>query len=70
MIYTDGTHMVGDTLEELHAFAKSIGLSRSYFHGTRKGHPHYDLLGKWKSVAMMNGVKVVSSKEIIKIIKG
>jgi hypothetical protein len=47
MIYTDGVHMVADSLAELHAFASSIGLKRIYFHGVRKGHPHYDLTNKW-----------------------
>lgn len=43
MVYTDGTHMVADSLNELHYFASSIGLNRCWFSGTRKGHPHYDL---------------------------
>ena len=70
MIYSDGIHMIADTLEELHAFANSVGLSRSYFHGTRKGHPHYDLIGKWKNIISVYNIKIVSSREIINILKG
>lgn len=43
MVFTDGVHMVANTVEELHEFAESIGLKRHFFHGVRKGHPHYDL---------------------------
>jgi len=46
MIWYDGIHMMTDSddLEELHAFAERIGMSRSKFqdHPT---HPHYDVWG-------------------------
>jgi hypothetical protein len=35
------SHMFADTLEELHAFAKRIGLRREWFQDKRL--PHYDL---------------------------
>lgn len=54
MVYTDGVHLVADTLGELHKFAFSIGLKYCYFEGTRKGHPHYDLLN-WKKKALWCG---------------
>jgi len=57
--------MVADNLNELHEFAKSIGLKRTYYHGVRKKHPHYDLLGKWKKLAINAGAVVVSSKVIL-----
>ena len=67
-IYTDGTHMVSDeNLEELHSFAVEIGLKRHWFEGTRKNHPHYDLTGKNKQLAIDSGAILVSSKEIVKI---
>ena len=42
MIYTDGTHLVADSLEELHDFAQKIGLKRGWFEKART-HPHYDI---------------------------
>jgi hypothetical protein len=54
MIYTDGTHLVADTLPELHKFAKEIGLNRCYFEGVKKGHPHYDLKN-WKKQMLWDG---------------
>lgn len=39
--WKDSCHMYADTLDELHAFAKSIGLKRAWFQDKRV--PHYDL---------------------------
>lgn len=47
MVYTDGTHLVADSLSELNLFAEQIGLNRCYFEGIKKNHPHYDLKN-WK----------------------
>lgn len=41
-VYTDGVHLVADTVDELHQFAKSINLNRCWFMNHKK-HPHYDL---------------------------
>jgi hypothetical protein len=66
MIYTDGIHMVADSLEELHEFATRIGLKRIYFHGVRKGHPHYDLVTKKsKKAALEGGAVEVNRREIL-----
>lgn len=46
MIYTDGVHVVADSLEELHAWAKRVGIGRHRFHGMRRRHPHYDVTPK------------------------
>ncbi|MFW6015158.1 MAG: DUF4031 domain-containing protein [bacterium] len=32
-------------------------------------HPHYDIWGKAKERALENGAKVVSSKEIVRILR-
>lgn len=36
-------HMTADSLDELHAFAESIGVKRCWFERSRRGVPHYDL---------------------------
>lgn len=65
-VYTDGVHMVADSLEELHEFATRIALSRSYFEGVRKGHPHYDLTNeRRREMAYEAGAVKVSSREIL-----
>jgi hypothetical protein len=40
-VYTDGIHLVADSLDELHAFAHGIYLVKGWFQDGR--HPHYDL---------------------------
>jgi hypothetical protein len=70
MIYTDMIHLIADDLNELHEFAKNIGLHRNYFHGVRKGHPHYDLTSKHiKNKVIERNVKIISSKDIVNIFK-
>ena len=81
MIYTDKIHMVADSLEELHQFAQKIGLSRAYFEGTMKKHPHYDLVNekkkplydlfgkKFMDKAIENGAVVVRDRKILEISK-
>lgn len=64
-VYTDGVHLVADTIEELHAFALSIGMKRSWFQNHRK--PHYDLLGRRAETAYLKGAKKISDRECVRI---
>lgn len=82
MIYVDSAgHLVTDgPMEELHVFAEKIGLKRTWFQA-KKRFPHYDLcmrdLNTGKLVphkklietAFHLGAKVVSSKEIVLVLK-
>lgn len=70
MLYSDNTHLVADSLEELHLFCKKVGIKRCWFEGTKKGHPHYDIPKNYKSIiSLMNEVKKVGSKKILHISK-
>lgn len=65
MILTDGIHLVStESAEELHAFARRIGLARARYEGVRKGHPHYDLTRKAKARAILAGAVGVTSREL------
>ena len=67
MIFTDGTHLVGESLEELHKFAQEIGLKYEWFQDHCR-HPHYDLTTiKMARKAIKTGAKLVSPKNIVKI---
>jgi hypothetical protein len=57
-------HMVADTVDELHAFAESLGIRR-HFQNTRI--PHYDVCLSTRARAIKMGAKEVSSREIIKM---
>lgn len=76
MVYTDKTHLIADSLTELHSFAKKLGLKREWFqfkipneNGGISFKPHYDLFGSKKQKAIDLGAKLVSSKEIVAICK-
>lgn len=70
MIYTDGVHLVSTDLEELHVFAKKIGLKRCWFQGTRRHRfPHYDLTTPHKSeVAIQSGAVFVTSRQLVSVL--
>jgi hypothetical protein len=71
MIYYDGTgHLISDeSLEELHAFAKKLGLKKSWFQekSGRNYHPHYDLttLNKREDAAK-RGATYVSPQTLLR----
>ena len=47
-------HLVADTLEELHAFAGTLGLRRDWFQ-TRASYPHYDVTVPMRRRALILG---------------
>jgi hypothetical protein len=71
MIYTDGAHLVAESLTELCAYADKIGLNRYWLHlSGRNTHPHFDICGKVKERILADiNVKRVSAKEIVRICK-
>lgn len=70
MIYTDNVgHMVADSLEELHDFAKELGLKREWFQDHPR-HPHYDLTTqRMRNKALRLGAQLADRREIVKTIK-
>ena len=70
MIYVDDMgHMIADTEDELHEFARRLKLKRSWYQDKGK-YPHYDLTTKRKrNKAVILGAKQVTSRQIIKISK-
>lgn len=59
-------HMVADSLEELHAFAKQIKVEPHFFHRARSCH-HYDIVEHQKLAALVLGAVSVRSREIVRI---
>lgn len=64
MTYTDGTHLVADTLHELHEFAKKIGLRREKYLTTP--HPQYELTGPVLEIALKSGCERITPNELLK----
>jgi hypothetical protein len=71
MVYTDGNHLVADSLQELYEYADKVGLDRDWmkFMG-RTVHPHFDIFGNVKSRVLQDAnVKQVTVRELVKITK-
>lgn len=64
------SHLVTSSpdIEELHQFAESIGLKRSWFQEyTKVGHlyrPHYDVTDNKRAAALQAGAIAISIKEL------
>lgn len=62
-------HLVSDVnLAELHAFARSIGVSLRGFHD-KPGQPHYDLIEPYIDRAAAAGAQLVSPKVIVTVLR-
>lgn len=58
-------HMATDgDIEELHKFAESIGMQRSWFQHKDSRHPHYDLTAGMRVKAVAKGAIEVTSTEL------
>ena len=62
--YPTVTHLYADTLDELHAFAKRLGLRREWFQN-RKNLPHYDLNSSRRKVAVSLGAIETTRKHLV-----
>ena len=66
--YDNSSHLVGDTEDELHDFAKKLGLKREWFHEHRKLN-HYDLYKNTRSKAVKMGAIEITRREIVNMMK-
>jgi hypothetical protein len=68
-VYTDGTHLIADTIPELMEYGDAVGLEREWLQlGGISFHPHYDIFGKVKiRVLKDKSVIRVSSREIVRL---
>ncbi len=69
IIYDHWGHMVStESLQELHEFARTMGLDRRLYHvnGHGEHHAHYDLLNdRLRERAMMFGAVRVRARELV-----
>jgi hypothetical protein len=64
------SHMVSNDISYLHRFAEELGLGRHKFSNKRgKNQPHYDVPMHLLDLAIEKGAKLVSSSDIIKLLK-
>ena len=58
------SHMMADTIEELHNMANAIGVDRKHFQN-KKDKPHYDVCKQKKQIAIRYGAIEVSDKVML-----
>jgi Protein of unknown function (DUF4031) len=61
-------HMIADTLEELHAAADRIGVTKNWWHAAAH-FPHYDICESKRALALANGAVAVGRREFVKVIR-
>lgn len=55
-------HMLADTPAELHWMADTVGVKRKWFQGD-----HYDICQEKRAIAVFNGAKQVTRRQMIEI---
>lgn len=63
--WTHSCHMYADTEKELHKMAAKIGLKRSWYQD-HTSLPHYDLVTSKRELAIRNGAKEHTLKQMVK----
>lgn len=61
------SHVVADSLDELHAFMAALPCPRKRFHN-KPGKPHYDLDGTCIEEAIAHGAQLVSTRKIVEVL--
>lgn len=62
------SHMIADTLEELHAMAQAIGVQRKWFQG-QGSTPHYDVCQSKRADAVKRGAVELGRGEYVGVIQ-
>ena len=64
------SHMLADTLIELHHMAAQIGVDLRHFQGPSKAStPHYDICQSKRALAVKFGAKEVTRHELVEVIQ-
>ena len=61
------SHMLADSLEELHAMAEQLGLKRAWFQPGST--PHYDLCAAKRTLAIELGAIPIGRRETVALIR-
>lgn len=67
--WTHSCHLFADGIEELHQFAKDIGLKRAWFQYKKGKTPHYDLNENMRSKAIRLGAVEIDRRQAAEIIR-
>jgi hypothetical protein len=62
-------HLIADTVAELHAFARGIGMKREWFQMGSGAFPHYDLTPGKRKEAVAAGAVEIDRHTLIMLMK-
>ena len=63
-------HLVADDIDELHRFARTLGLHRSSYQGPPKtARPHYDLTSYERRCAIAYGAEACDRTAVVMIVR-
>lgn len=62
------SHLLADTLDELHAMAARVGLKREWFQDAGKT-PHYDLCQAKRRLAIAAGAVEIDRRQTVQVIR-
>jgi uncharacterized protein DUF4031 len=63
-------HLLADNIDELHRFAKAVGLHRISYQGPPKtANPHYDITGFERSRAIALGAVPCDRSQIVTVLR-
>lgn len=62
------SHMLADTLDELHAMADALGIARRHFQGAASW-PHYDICESKRTRAIELGARPVTRRELRQLLQ-
>jgi len=61
------SHLLADTVDELHEFAQKLGLKREWFQP--KSTPHYDVCQRVRKLAIQLGAIEIDRNKTVEIIR-
>jgi len=62
------SHMVADSLDELHAMADKVGLKHEWFQDN-PDHPHYDLCQSKRRYAISLGAVEINNLQLVSLVR-
>ena len=63
--YKDSCHLIADTEQELHHFAKRLGLQRAWHQHKPWGISHYDLTRHYRQKAIKYGAELITRHQFV-----
>ena len=63
------SHLVADTLDELHSMADRLGLKRKWFQTSQSGIPHYDICASYREHAIAMGAIEIDRRGMVDFIR-